>query len=215
MKSFKYWTMCVWTLTRLSSRVVLAGLLCAASALAQEQRATPDEKTTITAKKMTVRNQENKAIFEGAVVLTRGPLVVHSDTMVMLYQGKADSAASPGGQTASCGSGEGASRGKPAAGRDQKPNAGQAMPTVSDRKVCLIEASGNVTIEKDEGRAICRKAVFYQEEEKIVLTGDPVVWQRGTRVTGQKITMFLAEDRSVVEGGSQVTIVPEGERRSP
>jgi lipopolysaccharide export system protein LptA len=207
--------MCVWTLTRLSNIVILTGLLCTASALAQEQRATPDERTTITAKMMTVRNQENKAIFEGAVVLTRGPLVVHSDKMVMHYQGKPDAETSPGAQTASCGSGETASRGKPAVGRDHKTNAGQAMPTVSDRKVCLIEASGNVTIEKDEGRAICRKAVFYQEEEKIVLTGDPVVWQRGTRVSGQKITMFLAEDRSVVEGGSQVTIVPEGERRSP
>jgi lipopolysaccharide export system protein LptA len=206
--------MCVWTLLRLSKVVFLASLLGAATAQAQEQRAMPDEKTTITAKKMTVRNQENKAIFEGAVVLTRGPLVVHSDTMVMLYQSNSDAVA-PSSQAALCGSGEIASRGKTAPGRDYKPNAGQAMPMVSDRKVCLIEASGNVTIEKDEGRAICRKAVFYQEEEKIVLTGDPVVWQRGTRVTGQKITMFLAEDRSVVEGGSQVTIVPEGERQSP
>lgn len=207
--------MYVWILTRLSNIVILAGVVCATSVLAQEQRATLDEKTTITAKKMTVRNQENKAIFEGAVVLTRGPLVVHSDTMVMLYQGKVDAATSSGAQTASCGSSETASRGKSAAGRDHKPDASQAMPTVSDRKVCLIEASGNVTIEKDEGRAVCGKAVFYQDEEKIVLTGDPVVWQRGTRVSGQKITMFLAEDRSVVEGGSQVTIVPEGDRRSP
>lgn len=206
--------MCVWTLLRLSKVIFLTSLLSAAAAQAQEQRATPDEKTTITAKKMTVRNQENKAIFEGAVVLTRGPLVVHSDTMVMLYQGKSDVAV-PSSTAASCGSGEIVSRGKTATGRDHKPNGGQAMPTVSDRKVCLIEASGNVTIEKDDGRAICRKAVFYQEEEKIVLTGDPVVWQRGTRITGQKITMFLAEDRSVVEGGSQVTIVPEGERQSP
>jgi len=41
------------------------------------------------------------------------------------------------------------------------------------------------------------------------LTGDPVAWQKGTRVTGQKITMYLAEDRSVVEGGSKVLIDQE------
>ncbi|MEX5212617.1 MAG: hypothetical protein NW703_00475 [Nitrospiraceae bacterium] len=215
MKSFRYWTTCAWIWAWLSNILFLAVLNCASLALGQEQRANPDEKTTITAKRMTVRNQENKVIFEGAVVLTRGPLVVHSDTMVMLYHGRPDGGPPPSDHPSACGSGEASSRGKAAAGRDQRPNGGQAMPTVSDRKVCLIEASGNVTIEKDEGRAICRKAVFYQEAEKIVLTGDPVVWQRGTRVTGQKITMFLAEDRSVVEGGSQVTIVPEGERRSP
>ena len=42
--------------------------------------------TTITAKKMTVRNQDSQAVFEGAVVLTRGSLVVYSDRMVVLFR---------------------------------------------------------------------------------------------------------------------------------
>ena len=46
--------------------------------------------------------------------------------------------------------------------------------------------------------------------DKIVLTGDPVAWDKGTRVSGKQITMFLAEDRSVVEGGSHVRIEPDG-----
>ncbi|MGH7147975.1 MAG: LptA/OstA family protein, partial [Nitrospiraceae bacterium] len=40
--------------------------------------------TTITAKKMTVKNQDSQAVFEGAVVLTRGSLVVYSDRMVVM-----------------------------------------------------------------------------------------------------------------------------------
>jgi lipopolysaccharide export system protein LptA len=52
--------------------------------------------------------------------------------------------------------------------------------------------------------------VYYQSEEKIVLTGNPVAWDKGTRVSGKQITMFLAEDRSVVEGGSHVRIEPDG-----
>jgi lipopolysaccharide export system protein LptA len=74
----------------------------------------------------------------------------------------------------------------------------------------MIEATGRVLIEKDDGRATCRKAVYHGDEEKIVLTGEPVAWQKGTRVTGKKITMYLAEDRSIVEGGSRVSIQPEG-----
>src|SRR5215475_1332550 len=42
--------------------------------------------TTITAKKMTVRNQDSKAVFEGAVVLTRGSLVVYSDRMFVMFR---------------------------------------------------------------------------------------------------------------------------------
>jgi lipopolysaccharide export system protein LptA len=85
-----------------------------------------------------------------------------------------------------------------------------AMPSVSDRAISKIEATGRVKIEKENGRATCRRAVYFEEERKIVLTGEPVAWQKGTRVTGKQITMFLDEDRSVVEGGSHVTIEADG-----
>ncbi|NJL16682.1 MAG: OstA-like protein, partial [Nitrospira sp.] len=54
------------------------------------------------------------------------------------------------------------------------------------------------------------KAVYFVDGEKVVLTGDPVAWERGTRVSGKQITIFLAEERSVVEGGSHVRIEGEG-----
>lgn len=85
------------------------------------------------------------------------------------------------------------------------------MPTVSNRSIHTIEATGRVNIEKENGRATCDKAVYYQDEQKIVLTGSPVAWEKGTRVSGKQITMFLVEDRSVVEGGSRVIIEGEGE----
>jgi lipopolysaccharide export system protein LptA len=84
------------------------------------------------------------------------------------------------------------------------------MPSVSNRGINRIEATGRVKIEKDSGSATCEKAVYYQSEEKIVLIGNPIAWDKGTRVSGKQITMFLAEDRSVVEGGSHVRIEPQG-----
>ena len=151
---------------------------------------------------MTVNNHENTAIFDGSVVLTRGPLVVHSDHMVVTFNANGSSAESP---TAS-----GATR--PAAGLFGNPPASrgrEATPTVSDRSIRMLEATGRVKIEKEDGRATCRKAIYYDAEKKIVLTGDPVAWQKGTRVSGKRIMMFLDEDRSIVEGDSQVVI--EGE----
>jgi lipopolysaccharide export system protein LptA len=37
----------------------------------------------------------------------------------------------------------------------------------------------------------------------VVLVGDARVWQDENVVTGERITIFLAEDRSIVEGGTQ------------
>jgi lipopolysaccharide export system protein LptA len=84
------------------------------------------------------------------------------------------------------------------------------VPAVSNRSVNRIEATGRVKIEKDSGSATCEKAIYYHDGDKIVLTGDPVAWDKGTRVSGKQITMFLAEDRSVVEGGSHVRIESDG-----
>lgn len=174
----------------------------AESTLSKEQPL-PNPATNITAKTMTVSNQENKAIFDGSVVLTRGELVVYSDHMVVSFRpeenGKGGRKDSP------------ASRGKSGSVTGKKETPGKdAMPSVSDRAISRIEATGRVKIERDNGRATCRRAVYFEEERKIVLTGEPVAWQKGTRVTGRQITMFLDEDRSVVEGGSHVTIEAEG-----
>ena len=70
----------------------------------------------------------------------------------------------------------------------------------------MIEAKGHVKITKGESRATCTRALYDKKNEKIILLGSPVVWQDGTRVSGQKITMYLQENRSTVEGGTRVTI---------
>ncbi|HET7909738.1 MAG TPA: LptA/OstA family protein [Nitrospira sp.] len=150
--------------------------------------------TTVISQKMTFKNQESQAVFDGSVVLTRGTLVVYSDRMVVSFRNQ-------DGATDSKKPGE---AGKGAATPAKGPE------TVSNRAVTQIEATGRVKIERDAGNATCQKAVYYRDEDKIVLTGDPVAWDKGTRVSGKRITMFLAEDRTVVEGGSRVRIEPDG-----
>ncbi len=76
-------------------------------------------------------------------------------------------------------------------------------------QVDRIEASGKVVIEKSDGKATCGRALYYKDEEKLVLTESPVAWQGGTKIKGSQMTMFLKEERSVVEGGSHVVILEE------
>jgi lipopolysaccharide export system protein LptA len=163
----------------------------------------PVSSTTITSRTMTVNNHENTAIFDGSVVLTRGPLIVHSDHMVVTFNASGNGAMAPANQSVS----------KPAAGLGENKQATkgrEATPTVSDRSIRTLEATGRVRIEKEDGRATCRKAVYIEAEKKIILTGEPVAWQKGTRVSGKRIIMFVEEDRSIVEGDSRVIIEGEG-----
>ncbi len=67
-------------------------------------------------------------------------------------------------------------------------------------KIDKIVATGDVKIVRAEGGvATGKKAVYYQIDEKLVLTGNPVVKEKNSFVEGDRITLFLKEDRSVVE----------------
>lgn len=168
--------------------------------LLQKNGETAAVPTTITAKKVTVRKQDSQAVFEGTVVLTRGPLLVYSDKMIVLFH-------SPGsGQTPSTSPGQigGQSPGK---GKD-------ASPTMSNHSVDRVEAIDHVKIKYATGNATCQKAVYFSEGDKIVLTGEPVAWEKGTRVSGKQITLYLTEERSVVEGDTHVRIEEE-EKAAP
>lgn len=158
----------------------------------------PAVSTTITSKKMTVRNQDGQAVFEGSVVLTKGTLVVYSDKMIVLFQPKNETEKPPVNSQA----GQDAKTSVPPKGTD-------AMPAVSNRSMSQIEATGRVKIVKENGNATCGKAVYRADEDIITLTENPVAWEKGTRVSGKKITMYLKEDRSVVEGGSHLRMEDE------
>lgn len=64
-----------------------------------------------------------------------------------------------------------------------------------------IIATGKVRIIRtDGGEAQAEKAVYDQKDEKMTLTGNPVVRRGNDLVEGSTITLFLKENRSIVEG---------------
>lgn len=71
-------------------------------------------------------------------------------------------------------------------------------------KVMRTVSTGAVRIiTRDCRTGTAQRAEYDDAEQRVVLIGDARVWQDENVVTGERITIFLAEDRSVVEGGKQ------------
>ena len=65
-------------------------------------------------------------------------------------------------------------------------------------------STGNVRIiTKDCRMGTAQRAEYYDAEQRVLLMGNARVWRDDNVVTGDRITLYLAEDRSVVEGGKQ------------
>ena len=88
----------------------------------------------------------------------------------------------------------------------------------TDVRIDKIVATGKVKISRPDGAlAMSEKAVYYENDEKVVLTGSPVVKQGNDFVEGSKITLYLKEKRSTVEGSEKekvrAVLHPRSEKR--
>lgn len=64
-----------------------------------------------------------------------------------------------------------------------------------------IEARGNVVVTQEGRVALANHAVYFSAEEKIILTGDARVIENESQVGGERITLFMRDERSIIEGG--------------
>jgi len=168
-----------FTLPPPSSHSILAVILSCGLVWAQGIPcgfAAEGESTTITSQTMTAEGKARQAIFQGTVVLTKGDFVMRSDQMIVKF------------------------------GEDTRTQSSQTEERALSQQVEQIEATGHVVLERPDGKATSGRAVYYKDEDKIVLTESPVAWNSGTKVTGSRMTIFLREERSIVEGDSRVTI---------
>ena len=81
------------------------------------------------------------------------------------------------------------------------------MEVYTDAKTDRIDrvvSTGNVRIiTRDCRMGTANRSEYYDAEQRVVLIGTARVWRDADVVTGERITIYLAEDRSVVEGGKQ------------
>lgn len=74
--------------------------------------------------------------------------------------------------------------------------------TVGDGKgIERVVANGNVKVQQGLRLANCQKAVFYNLERKIILTGEPKVWEGVNMISGDEIVFDIARNRVEVKGG--------------
>jgi lipopolysaccharide export system protein LptA len=64
-----------------------------------------------------------------------------------------------------------------------------------------VIASGNVKVQQGPRVANCQRAVFHNPEQKVLLTGDPKVWEGENMVSGEEIVFDIAQNRVEVKGG--------------
>ena len=78
-----------------------------------------------------------------------------------------------------------------------------------------VIAGGNVRIQQGLRVANCQKAVFYNLDQKVVLTGEPKVSEGDNIVSGDEITFDIEKNRVEVKGGpsgrGKAKIQPGGE----
>ena len=74
---------------------------------------------------------------------------------------------------------------------------------ISGQRLKEIVAEGSVEIRTGDRWATGHTAVFNEAGRTVVLQGNVVLQARGTRVTGARVTVFLDEKRSVVEGDGE------------
>jgi len=69
------------------------------------------------------------------------------------------------------------------------------------KKLKEIVAVGNVKVVQLDRRATGQKATFDQDKNKVILDGEAVVREGANVIRGERITFYVDEERSVVEGG--------------
>lgn len=85
--------------------------------------------------------------------------------------------------------------------------------------VSRVEAAGNVRIEEPLRTARGDHAVFDRQADTLILSGNAEVVQGENRISGDEITLFIGQNRSVVRskdsGRVRAVILPEEKPESP
>jgi lipopolysaccharide export system protein LptA len=146
------------------------------------------EPITITADQLEYDYKNNVVVYRGTVQAAQGRVVLHSDQLRITFDNTKDKSDKPDAAKA-----DGV---KPAA-TGATPDSGVA----DTGKVKEVVASGSVRIDQGTRFATGGKAVFDQTSRTVVLTENPVLHDGPNEVAGDRVVVFVDENRSVVEGG--------------
>lgn len=136
---------------------------------------------TIKSDSLELDYREATLTYVGNVHVTQGDMVLTSDILAITFH-------------------QGALAGVSPTGEKQEPGR-----RVSDR-IREIVADGNVRIEQEQRVATGKRAVFDHAQQTIVLSDNAVLEEGPNQVSGERIVVYLDEQRSVIESGSNTRV---------
>lgn len=163
----------------------------------------------ITAERLEVDQNQQVISFINKVVARQKDMILYADILKIFYQAKTEPA---GGKekigTKSCPPGQESPPGPESAGepKTSKPKDGQKGAEISPlgapgiEKITRIEAQGKVRMVQGDRVATGDKAIYYTQDDKIVLMGNPQLWRGENSLKGHEIVVYLKENRALVEG---------------
>ena len=128
------------------------------------------EPIEIVSDRMDAFNEKKLVVFSGNAVATQGDKEIKSDRLLLYY--------------------------KKEAGKKDKVGAKEVEGTGDLEK---IEAKGNVVVTQKERIATGDEAVYFQDSGQIIMTGNATLRDGKNLIKGDKVTVFVNEDRGVVE----------------
>jgi lipopolysaccharide export system protein LptA len=129
--------------------------------------------------------KNSNVMYRGHVVVTQGDVTLNSDTLSISYDPQAVKQGDKPGGTQSA----------PAATKT-------ATPGGDTDRIKEIIAEGNVHIKQGTKTAEGRRAVFDQAKQTFTLSDGAVLHDGPNQVVGERVIVYLKEERSVVESGS-------------
>jgi lipopolysaccharide export system protein LptA len=136
---------------------------------------------TVTAKTLEYDYRNNVVTYRGDVEAAQGEVRLRSDELTVRLVGTR-----PGGG------------GRAAEGSDGDPGGSGDKMTLRE-----VVAIGHVRIDQGTRWATGGRAVFDQDKRIFLLTDHPVLHDGPNEVAGDRVVVYLDEDRSVVEGGQR------------
>ncbi|MDD5169436.1 MAG: lipopolysaccharide transport periplasmic protein LptA [Syntrophales bacterium] len=139
----------------------------------KEGKQTADKKLPIkvTSDMLEAFNDKRLVIFSGNAVAIQGDKIIRADRLLLYY--------------------------KKAGSRD-KAKESQDVEQAGDLE--RIEAKGHVNVTQGSRIATGEEAVYEQDSQTIIMTGNAVMREGKNVIRGTKITLLMNENRGIVEG---------------
>lgn len=75
-----------------------------------------------------------------------------------------------------------------------------------------FRATGRVKLVRDDMVATCEVLDYFDQEKKAILIGSPQIREKENLITGDKIIIFIDENRMIVEDRARIKFIPEEEK---